>query len=209
MENTEKDRPLTPAEARRTEALQELSATLERDGWRRTDLTASLESANVFACVAGGLISVPFVVAFACLHGIEPPEIWQLGAFLVASLALVPVHEGLHGITWACLAPGHFAAIEFGFIKEYLTPYCTNTEPMGRGAYLAGVFAPFVVLGLGLACAALVLGNGVVLALGVAMILGAGGDLLVAAKLLQHGKPTPEQLCVDHPSQCGLVVFER
>ena len=80
---------------------------------------------------------------------------------------------------------------------------------MGRAGYLAGVFAPFLVLGVGLSVAGIVLANGVVLALGATMIFGAGGDLLVAAKLLKHGKPAGEQLCVDHPSQCGLVVFER
>lgn len=209
MDKNEQSRPLTQAEARRTETLEELSRTLEHQGWRRTDLTASLSAANAFALGVGGLISVPFVATFFALYGLGVPEPWQLGVFSIIYLVLIPTHEALHGLTWACFAPGHFKAIEFGFIKEYLTPYCTSTEPMGRGAYLAGVFAPFVVLGLALSAVGVALANGIVLALGVAMIVGAGGDLLVAAKLLRHGKPSAEQLCVDHPSQCGLVVFER
>ncbi len=209
MSDSEKSRPLSPAEVRRTAALEELAAALAQDGWRMTALTASLSRANLVALVVGGLISVPFVTAFIILHGVMHIEFWRLAVFILVYIALIPTHEALHGLTWACFAPKHFKAIEFGFIKEYLTPYCTSTAPMGRGAYLAGVLAPFLVLGVGLAATGVVLANVVVLALGVMMIMGAGGDLLVAFKLLRHGKPTAEQLCVDHPSECGLVVFER
>lgn len=209
MSDSEKERPLSPAEARRTANLEELAATLGQDGWHMTELTASLRDANLFALVVGAVLCVPFVATFVALHGVRPPELGQIVAFVLAYIALIPIHEALHGLTWAALAPQHFRAIEFGFIREYLTPYCTSTAPMRRAGYLAGVFAPFLVLGVGLSVAGIVLANGVVLALGATMTFGAGGDLLVAAKLLKHGKTCAEQLCVDHPSQCGLVVFER
>ena len=94
-------------------------------------------------------------------------------------------------------------------MKESCTPYCTCVEPLGRTGYIVGTLAPLVLLGIAPAIAGIALGNGVVFALALLMILGASGDILVAAELLRHKSAGSELICVDHPSECGLVVFER
>ena len=51
-------------------------------------------------------------------------------------LLLIFVHELIHGITWAVFAKKGRKAISFGFIPQYLTPYCTCNEPLKKGEYI-------------------------------------------------------------------------
>ena len=41
------------------------------------------------------------------------------------------------------------------------------------------------------------------------MILAGGGDLTILLKLLRYKSKKEEILYMDHPYECGLVVFER
>jgi hypothetical protein len=41
------------------------------------------------------------------------------------------------------------------------------------------------------------------------MVLSAGGDILIVLKLLLWKSTAAEKRFVDHPTQAGLVVFER
>lgn len=157
----------------------------------------------------GAAACVPFAIIWLALWGLQVPSIRQVLACCIAYLVLIPTHEAIHGITWAACNPLHFKAIEFGFMRESLTPYCTCTEPLGRACYITGSLAPFVVLGLAPAIASIVLGAGVVFVLALLMILGASGDIFVVVELLRHERTGNEVICIDHPSECGLVVFER
>ena len=117
--------------------------------------------------------------------------------------------EGIHGLTWSFFAPGGFKDIEFGFMKQYLTPYCTCGTPLGKGPYIAGALMPLAVLGIVPWIVSLLCGSTLLLYLSLVMILAAGGDMLIVAELLRHRSDAEEQLVCDHPTQAGCVLFER
>ena len=62
-------------------------------------------------------------------------------------MAEMAIHEGIHGLTWGLLSPDGFSTIEFGLIKEYMTPYCYCGTPLTRGQYILGSMMPTLVLG--------------------------------------------------------------
>lgn len=209
METSKRRRNPSSAELRRLVHFEHLQNELERDGWRATELVLAMEDVARRGMAMGAAACVPFAIAWLAIWGIQAPSIWQVIACCVIYLALIAVHEAIHGITWAACNPLHFKAIEFGFMRESLTPYCTCTEPLGRACYITGSLAPLVVLGLAPAIAGIALGAGVVFVLALLMILGASGDIFVVVELLRHKKTDDKLICVDHPSECGLVVFER
>ena len=209
MEANERRTNLSDAEVRRTENFESLRNNLAHEGWRATELVLPMERVAKLGMAMGAAACVPFAIIWLALWGLQTPSIWQVLACCVAYLVLIPTHEAIHGITWAACNPLHFKAIEFGFMRESLTPYCTCTEPLGRACYITGSLAPLVVLGLAPAIAGIALGAGVVFVLALLMILGASGDIFVVVELLRHKKTDDKLICVDHPSECGLVVFER
>ena len=209
METSKRRRNPSSAELRHLVHFEHLQNELERDGWRATELVLAMEDVARRGMAMGAAACVPFAIAWLAIWGIQAPIIWQVIACCVIYLALIAVHEAIHGVAWAICNPRRFKAIEFGFMLESLTPYCTCVEPMGRTRYVIGALAPLAVLGIAPAIAGIALGNGVVFVLALLMILGASGDILVAVELLQHKGTGSEFICVDHPSECGLVVFER
>ena len=209
MEANERRTSLSDAEVRRTEHFENLRDGLEREGCHATELVLPMERVAKQGMAMGAAACVPFAIIWLALWGLQVPSIWQVLAFCIAYLVLIPTHEAIHGITWAACNPLHFKAIEFGFMRESLTPYCTCAEPLGRASYITGSLAPLVVLGLAPAIAGVALGAGVVFVLALLMILGASGDIFVVVELLRHERTGNEAICVDHPSECGLVVFER
>ena len=209
MEANERRTSLSDAEVRRTEHFENLRDGLEREGWHATELVLPMERVAKQGMAMGAAACVPFAIIWLALWGLQVPSIWQVLACCIAYLVLIPTHEAIHGITWAACNPLHFKAVEFGFMRESLTPYCTCAEPLGRASYITGSLAPLVVLGLAPAIAGVALGAGVVFVLALLMILGASGDIFVVVELLRHERTGNEAICVDHPSECGLVVFER
>ena len=182
----EKNRKLTAAEERRMKHYNELSEKLAAEGYRRTELTVGLVKANLFAV----LFAVPLIFAGILLFYRANPGVQitkftngELLLFFLCYLVLIVVHELIHGLTWAVFAEDHFKSIEFGFIKEYLTPYCTCCAPLSRGAYVAGSLMPLIVLGLVPAVVAVFSGSALLLSLALVMILAAGGDVLIVLTL--------------------------
>ena len=208
MEANERRTNLSDAEVRRAEHFESLRNDLAHEGWRATELVLPMERVAKQGMAMGAAVCVPFAIIWLALWGLQAPSIWQVLGCCIAYLVLIPTHEAIHGLTWAACNPLHFKAIEFGFMRESLTPYCTCAEPLGRASYITGSLAPFVVLGLAPAIAGIALGTGVVFVLALLIILGASGDIFVVV-LLRHGRTGNEVICVDHPSECGLVVFER
>lgn len=209
METSKRRRNPSSAELRRLVHFEHLQNELEHNGWRATELVLAMEDVARRGMAMGAAACVPFAIAWLAIWGIQAPSIWQVIACCVIYLALIAVHEAIHGIAWAICNPRRFKAIEFGFMLESPTPYCTCVEPMGCTRYVIGALAPLAVLGIAPAIAGIALGNGVVFVLALLMILGASGDILVAVELLRHKGTGSEFICVDHPSECGLVVFER
>ena len=168
------------------------------------EVTLDEKKANVY----GVLTALPFVAAAAAAYffladrGAYSWDFIQLFATVAIFLLSIPVHEGLHGLVWG-IASGSFRGIRFGIMPALFTPYCTCERPMRRFRYLAGVAAPFVVLGVGCSVAACLCGNFVLALAGMYNILCAGADLYIAFRLIAAGG----EIVADHPSRCGFVCF--
>ena len=68
---------------------------------------------------------------------------------------------------------------------------------------------PTLVLGILPVLAAYATGSLFLLVVGLLMILGGGGDLTIALKMLRFKPDGGEVLYLDHPYECGLVAFVR
>ncbi len=208
----EKNRKLSEAEQRRLSAYEELSAAYMAQGYRRTELTVGIVAANIFALICGLPVIIISVILFVLLHPGKPPfldSLPQMILLLVVMLVLVVVHELVHGITWSLFAEHHWKDIEFGFMKEYLTPYCTCACPLDKGHYILGALMPLILLGLIPLVIAIIAGSAFWLYLGIIMTLSAGGDIMIVINLLRYKSQAKEIVYIDHPTQAGGVIFER
>ena len=109
--NNEKNRQLTPDEAKRNEAYEKDKARLEQEGYKVYDLTSSVVKSNVMAVV----LVIPFAVIFTLLYFIvhKPPfwefisdtidygSLWGLLLYFAVIFVLMIVHELIHGVTRA------------------------------------------------------------------------------------------------------------
>ena len=205
------ERKLTPAEQKRKAAFEATCAEMARAGYTQKNFLINIVQANTLSV----LIMLPFLALAAWLYS---PFIATGGSFfrvvhfllLVAVfLVLLVVHECIHGLTWGCFAPDHFASISFGVIWKALTPYCTCNAPLKRWQYVLGAAMPTLVLGIGLTAAATVLHQNALFLLAEIMILGGGGDCLIILHMLRYRPAAPDVLCLDHPYECGFVAFEK
>lgn len=212
-----KERELTKAEQRRKENFEQLKVKLEKEGYQQKNLTISVLRANVMALV----LSLPFIILAAVVffqinssqkifQEYSEERILMNWWFLFLGLiVLAVVHEGLHGITWGIFAPKHFGSIEFGFIAKYLTPYCCCMEPLKKWQYILGGLMPTVILGVIPIAISCFTGSIWWFFMGCIMFMGGGGDMEIVRCLLMHRSEKEEQICLDHPYECGVVVFER
>jgi len=208
-----KERKLSKAEQARREVFDQVSEKMAQDGYQRTDLTVGVLEANVKAII----VMLPFMLIVAVLFFAvgrwKGADIWvfleSMYLYCIIFLLTVPIHELIHGFTWSRFAPDGFKAISFGVIWEALTPYCTCSQPLTRGQYIIGSVMPTIVLGFGIAIAAICTGNLGLLLLAEFEILGGGGDFLIIQKILHFHPEAAEVLYLDHPYECGLVAFMR
>ena len=208
---SDKSRKLSAAEARRLAHFDAICTELQARGYRKTDLTIGLVAANV--AVLAAAIPLAFIW-FAVFFWANPDASFSLAGneivlLLVAFAVLVVVHELAHGVTWSMFAEHGMKDIEFGFMKETLTPYCTCTTALPRGKYLIGALMPLLLLGILPSIAAVAIGWSWLLVVGFVMTLSAGGDVMIAIKLLAYRSNADEVLWYDHPTEAGGVIFER
>ena len=131
-------------------------------------------------------------------------------AACVLFIVLIVVHELIHGITWGLFVKGGIKQnIEFGFIVQSLTPYCACKAPMGKVPYILGSIMPCIVLGILPAIAGFILSDMTIFGLGAMLILCAGGDLLITQMILTHKTDAKEVLYYDHPTEIGVIAFEK
>ena len=209
MANTE--RTLTNAELARKEAFEQARVELEAQGYRIHPLVISVVSANVGALATALPLDVVLGAGFFLLHPFGSVS-FQLVDLLFAFLAFVVltvVHELVHGLTWSLFAKSGWKSVSFGVIWKYLTPYCTCNEALSRRAYIVGALMPTLVLGILPVLAAYATGSLFLLVVGLLMILGGGGDLTIALKMLRFKPDGGEVLYLDHPYECGLGAFVR
>ena len=213
MKNQSENRKLTRAEEERKAVFDRLNEELAAQGFQRRDLTIDMIRANVMAVVLGLPFALLLPIAFFLKNPVGEVEVslglGDLAVFLVIFILLAVVHEGIHGLTWAIFAPGHWGDISFGFIVQYLTPYCTCRAPLSKGAYALGGVMPTVVLGFLPAVIAVFIGQAALLWMGIVMIFAGGADLTILLKLLAFRTKGREAVYVDHPYECGLVAYIR
>lgn len=208
------ERKLTPAEQKRKEQFALVCEEMERQGYRKIDLTIGVVKANLFAlivmlpfAVLSGAVVLSRVSFVSMAESMSPFDF--LLFLLVMLLLLTAVHEGIHALTWAMFGKDYWKSIRFGVIWKALTPYCTCLRPAKRGQYILGAAMPTLVLGIGLTAAAALTGVYWVFILALATIFGGGGDFAIILKMLLHRQRGKEAVYYDHPYECGVVVFEK
>ncbi|MCR4995501.1 MAG: DUF3267 domain-containing protein [Bacteroidales bacterium] len=183
---------------------------------KQRKVTINIVSANVFAILIFLVAAISFGVPYVCLwhdtwHGTPlVPEFlsnpWMSFLGLAALIGGIVVHELIHGITWACFAPGGWQSISFGVMWKLLTPYCHCDEPLRRSGYLWGGMMPCIVLGIIPAVLSLFTGSFLLLIWGIIFISAAAGDIWMCWLLL---KEKPGCLVLDHPSEAGFYIYEE
>ena len=209
----EKNRKLTAKEQRRLAVFEETCERFSQQGYKMTNLTIGIVKANIIVL----LLSIP-VVAIGVLLFLWKNPLSLLAPnpkgsllFIVLFAVLVVAHELIHGLTWSLFSEHHFKDIEFGFMKEYLTPYCTCTVPLSKGPYIWGALMPCILLGILPTAIGILLGMPLLFWTGIVMTLSAGGDIMIVIKVLafKSQRESEEILVYDHPTQAGSVIFEK
>ena len=201
-------RELTEKEKKRQALVEKTIQAKEADGYKRVDLTTSKKKANTMALVYGGIICVPAMIIHSIVYGYHYESLGMIAA-IVVMLVLVVVHELIHGAVWGLFAKDHYKSIEFGIIAKALMPYCTCLEPITKVQYMLGSMMPGVLLGIIPLIISFINGSTTLMLIGSALTLAAGGDMTVLVDLLKHKSDKKEMLCVDHPTEVGLIVLEK
>jgi len=205
------DHKLSKAELRRKAVFEVVKAGLEEEGYQTKELTMSTLAANVLAIVAA---LPPIVILIGVFRMLNPQakglsgEMSDLLLFLAVFMILVVVHELIHGITWGLCAKSGFKSIEFGVIWEYVTPYCTCSEPLKKGQMVLGALMPTILLGVIPGIIACIIGSTDLVYMAGAMMLGGGADIMITGKILRY-KSGKGALYHDHPYKVGTIVFEK
>ena len=209
----EKNRKLSAKEQRRLNVFEETCERLSQEDYKKTDLTIGIVKANLFVFLLAIPIIAIGVLLFAWRNPISLLMPTSQGSllFIVLFVVLIVVHELIHGLTWSVYAEHHFKDIEFGFMKELLTPYCTCTTPLPKKHYILGALMPCIVLGIIPTAIGILIGSSLLFWIGIVMILSAGGDIMIVWKVMKFKKQdeSKEILIYDHPTQAGSVIFEK
>ncbi len=203
------ERKLSKAELKRKEQFDKLTEELAQQGYKPNHITMGALAANILSVV----IAIPFIAFFVMLFLLNGHEFWidsfqMLFAFVII-FVLIVVHELIHGITWAAFVKEGWKSISFGFIVEYLTPYCSCNQPMKKYQIIVGAIMPTIVLGFIPAIVAVFTGSTITLFVALMLIMGGGGDMIIIFKLLRFKSTAKDVLFIDHPYELGTAVFER
>ncbi len=207
----EKARKLTDAELKRLERFETLTAEMLQKGYRKAELTVSIVKANAFGIV----LLIPLIVIGLGLFILANRQLrhgFSMGSFfavIAVMLLMIVVHELIHGLTWAYFTEHHFKDIEFGFMKQYLTPYCACCTPLTKNQYIIGALMPMIVLGIIPMIIGILAGSLPILLLGIIMTDAASGDILIVWNILRYRSDAASIVYIDHPTQAGGVIFEK
>ncbi|MBQ1477219.1 MAG: DUF3267 domain-containing protein, partial [Erysipelotrichaceae bacterium] len=204
-------RVLSEKERKRQEIFDKKCEEWISKGYRRTDLLIDILKANLFAL----LLCIPFFLVFGGAFFLVNRDRFDIGHplsfvfLMIAYLAGIVVHELLHGITWARFTPHGMKDIDFGVMKDTMTPYCTCSEPLKKGQYILGTLMPLLVLGILPSILAVFLNSYILLLFGIIMSVSAAGDILIVWKILRYKNSSAEFFYMDHPTEAGGVIFEK
>jgi len=210
---------LSEAEIKRQKAFDEKEKKLLEKGYVRKDILISVLTANF----VGILLTLPIigliVLGFFLRNGIpnidaimqEKPVMYfvGLGIAVVSAIPLAVLHEKIHGWFWTIGAENGAKDIEFGFMKETLTPYCTCASPLSKPIYILGSMMPMTILGVVLGIVSIFTGSLVLLIISGLQTIGGAGDILISCMLLFRKTKGKDVVLLDHPTKIGLVSFEK
>ncbi len=207
----ETERKLTKAEQERSDSFRKREEKLLEEGYERKDLLISLVTANIVGTLVAAIPCIPAGIIYYLVNGtsIHSTSPLYIGAYVLLFLVLVFVHEMIHGLFWSFGAENGLKDIRFGFIVQYLTPYCTCASPLKRPIYVIATFMPMFLLGICVMIVSIFLGNIALFTVGVLHTLAGAGDILVVLKLLAYKTKGKDVVFIDHPYECGLVAFEK
>ena len=209
----EKDRKLSEKEQRRLAVFEETCERFLQQGYKMTNLTIGIVKANLFVMLLAIPIMAIGILLFVWKNPIALLRPTSQGSLLLvlSFVVLIVVHELLHGLTWSLFSEHHFKDIEFGFMKEFLTPYCTCMTPLSKSQYIWGALMPCIILGILPTALGILLGSSLLFWIGIIMILAAGGDIMIVIKVMAFKKQSEskEILVYDHPTQAGSVILEK
>ncbi len=203
------ERKLSKAEARRKQALEVLESQMKEQGYQIKELKISALRANVVAMVISAPFWLAFLVPFVILHGNPFAQDYNALLFVLAMIAGIVIHELIHGLTFAIFTEKAWKSIEFGIIWEYMTPYCTCSEPMKKGPMIVAAIMPTIVLGFLPAVLGIITGKWVIMFFAIILIMGGGGDMMIILNILKYRSKGKEVLFLDHPYEIGTIVFEK
>ena len=169
------------------------------------------------------LLVIPFVAIFTLLYFLvnkvtiskffsdatKLNSIWAIALFIAGFFLLIVIHELIHGVTRAIFAKNGWKSISFGFIKKYLTPYCSCNEPLTKFGYIIGAMMPTIILGVIPAIVAIAIGNAFLLYIALLMCLSGGGDMFTTIQLITFRTKGKKATYIDHPYMVGLAAFVK
>lgn len=214
-----KERKLTEAEIKRKANFKAKEAALLEKGYKRKDLTISIAKANF----VGVLLTIPFIAAILAgyylynghfgvltlLKDDSPTYFIYLAVIFVSFIPLAVIHELIHGFVWSRGTENGLKDIQYGFIKEQLTPYCACLCPLSKKMYIIGSMMPMTILGILLGIVSIFTGQLLLLVISLLQVLGGAGDILITSMLLRYKTKGKDVVLLDHPTDCGLVAFEK
>ena len=209
----ETNRKLSAKEQKRLNAFETTCESYLQQGYKMTRLTIGIVKANLLTLLLAIPVLAIGVLLFAWVNPLSllRPTPQSTILFIAMFVVLIVAHELIHGLTWSFFTEHHFKDIEFGFMKEYLTPYCTCKVPLSKSHYILGALMPCITLGIIPTALGIILGSSLLFWVGIIMFLSAGGDLMIIFKVLTFKKQhsSSEILIFDHPTQAGSVILEK
>lgn len=194
--------------ANSSEIFSRVQAELKANGYREKDVTFSSGKATVF----GVLYALPFITILGLAYRfllLERAHLLETGVlsfyimFIAIIVVSVAIHELLHGIGWAISSGKGWQAVRFNI--HAMMPSCACKTALKKKSYLAGVLAPFVVLGLGSALFVFVYPGTVSFLIMMVNFVAAGADLLIAVRVVKEDNC----LIADHPTKAGYIAFYK
>lgn len=194
--------------ANSSEIFSRVQAELKANGYREKDVTFSSGKATVF----GVLYALPFITILGLAHRfllLERAHLLETGVlsfyimFIAIIVVSVAIHELLHGIGWAISSGKGWQAVRFNI--HAMMPSCACKTALKKKSYLAGVLAPFVVLGLGSALFVFVYPGTVSFLTMMVNFVAVGADLLIAVRVVKEDNC----LIADHPTKAGYIAFYK
>ena len=208
-EKAKEQKVLSEAEQKRLERFEQITEEMQKQGYTRHDLRIRMNDAFRFSI---GLLVVLLAVGYGLYCFVHRSlNLTSLNGLLVViiMLALIVIHELIHGVCWSIFTPHHFKDVAFGILKSSMTPYCTCQVLMKKPTYIFGAVMPLLVLGVIPMLVGVAIGNLNLLTIGILMADAAAGDILIIHRVMGYKSDAKEQLYMDYPTEAGCVVFER